>query len=56
MSFKIPHIPLTTPKCIRFPNDIIEKVEDAIVGKDSNFSAFVVVAVKKALQDLESET
>jgi len=54
--FKIPSIPPTTNKSIRFPNDIIEEVEKAIVGKNCSFSAFVVEAVKMALQDLnESE-
>ena len=30
--FKIPSIPATTNKSIRFPNDVIEQVEKAIVG------------------------
>lgn len=54
MSFRIPQIPSTTQKCIRFPNDMIAQVEDAIVGKDCTFSAFVIAAVKKSLQDLEN--
>lgn len=54
--FKIPSIPPTTNKTIRFPNDIIQQVEDAICGKDCTFSAFVIAAVKAALDDLsESE-
>ena len=56
--FKIPHIPATPPtttKCIRFPNEMIEEVEEAIWGKDSNFSAFVVEAVRVALLDLKEE-
>ena len=28
--FKIPSIPPTTNKCIRFPNDIIENVVEAV--------------------------
>ena len=51
--FKIPSIPATTNKSIRFPNDVIEQVEKAIVGKDCTFSAFVVEAVRMALQDLQ---
>lgn len=54
--FKIPSTPPTTNKCIRFPNDIIENVENAIVGKDCTFSAFVIEAVKVALENLEEET
>ena len=53
--FKIPSIPPTTNKSIRFPNDIIENVEKAIEGKDCTFTAFVVEAVRVALQSLEDE-
>lgn len=53
--FKIPSIPPTTNKCIRFPNNIIEEVEDAIKGKDCTFTAFVVEAVKVALENLKGE-
>ena len=53
--FKIPSTPPTTNKCIRLPNDIIENVENAIVGKDCTFSAFVIEAVKVALENLEEE-
>lgn len=51
--FKIPSIPPTTNKCIRFPNDLIERVEDAIKGKNCSFSAFVIEAVRVALDNLE---
>ncbi|HCC04598.1 MAG TPA: hypothetical protein DEP51_07125 [Clostridiales bacterium] len=51
--FKIPSIPPTTNKCIRFPNNVIEDVENAIKGKDCTFTAFVVEAVKVALENLE---
>ncbi len=53
--FKIPSIPPTTSKSIRFPNDVIEKVEEAIQGKNCTFTAFVVEAVRVALENLESE-
>lgn len=53
--FKIPSIPPTTNKTIRFPNDVIEQVEDAICGKDCTFSAFVIAAVKSALEDLSED-
>ena len=52
--FKIPSIPSTTSKCIRFPNDVIEKVENAIKGQNCTFSAFVVEAVRVALENLEN--
>ena len=53
--FKIPVTPPTTNKTIRFPNDVIEGVEQAIVGKDCTFSAFVIEAVRVALENLEEE-
>ncbi len=55
MSFKIPNIPPTTSKGIRFPNDVIDQVEEAIRGKDCTFSAFVVAAVRAALESLAEE-
>ena len=51
--FTIPSIPPTTNKTIRFPNDVIEGVEQAIQGKNCTFSAFVIAAVRAALEDLE---
>lgn len=53
--FKIPSMPPTTNKTIRFPNDVIEQVERAIQGKDCTFSAFVIAAVRAALAELEKE-
>mgnify|MGYP001623629179 FL=1 len=53
--FKIPSIPPTTNKSIRFPNDVIENVEKAIKGTNCTFTAFVVEAVKIALENLEEE-
>lgn len=54
-TFKIPSIPPTTSKCIRFPNDVIKEVEEAINGKDCTFSAFVIEAVKVALENLKEQ-
>lgn len=51
--FKIPTIPPTTNKCIRFPNNIIEDVEKSIAGKECTFTAFVIEAVRVALENLE---
>ena len=53
--FKIPSIPPTTNKCIRFPNDIIENVENVIEGTNCTFTAFVIEAVKVALENLEEQ-
>ena len=51
--FKNPSTPTTTNKCIRFPNDIIEDIENAIIGKDCTFTAFVIEAVRVALENLK---
>ena len=53
--FQIPTTPPTTNKTIRFPNDVVEEVEKAIQGKDCTFSAFVIAAVRAALEDLKEE-
>lgn len=53
--FQIPRIPATTNKTIRFPNDVIEQVEAAISGRECTFSAFVIEAVRVALDELKEE-
>lgn len=50
-----PNRPATTNKCIRFPNDVLERIEQAITGKQTTFSAFVVQAVRDALDSLEED-
>lgn len=52
---KIPRIPPTVNKSIRFPIDIVEEVEKAICGKECTFTAFVVEAVKIMLENLEGD-
>lgn len=53
-SFKIPIIPSTTQRSIRFPNDLIDDVENAIRGKEITFTAFIVAATRHALDELNS--
>ena len=53
--FRIPKVPPTTNKSIRFPNDIVEEVENVIRGKECTFTAFVVEAVLVALENLREE-
>lgn len=50
--FQIPSTPLTINKTIRFPSDVVEDVEKAIQGKNCTFSAFVIAAVRAALEEL----
>ena len=45
----------TTSKCVRFPNDVLEGVENAIHGTTCTFSAFVVEATRLALLDLKEQ-
>ena len=51
--FIIPEIPPTVNKTIRFPSDVVAEVENAIKGKECTFSAFIVAAVRAALEDLK---
>lgn len=51
--FFIPKITFTTQKNIRFPDDMIEEVEDAIRGTGCSFSKFVIEATRMALMDLK---
>lgn len=53
--FKIPNVPPTTCKSVRFPNDLILRIEDAIRGTNCTFSAFVVEAVRTALDSLDED-
>ena len=53
--FKIPNVPkvpVSATKSIRFPTEVIEQVEEAIRGTDCTFTAFVVEAVRVALENL----
>ena len=57
--FKIPNnlpkAPTSTNKSIRFPNEIINQVEEAIRGTTCNFSQFVIEATRVALENLKEE-
>lgn len=43
----------TENKTIRFPVDLINKIEKALVGKNATFSAFVIQACEYALKNME---
>lgn len=53
--FKIPIIPSTTQRSIRFPNNLIDDVENAIKGKQTTFTAFIVAATQHALDELKDD-
>ena len=52
---KIPSVPHTINNTVRFPTDVVEQVEKAIQGKDCTFSAFVIAAVRMALENIEEK-
>ena len=45
----------TENKSIRFPVELIEKIEKAIVGKNVTFTGFVIQACEYALDNMEVE-
>lgn len=53
--FQLPAVPQSTSKSIRFPNEVIEGIEEAIRGTDVTFSAFVIEAARVALDNLREE-
>lgn len=53
--FQIPSTPPTVNKTIRFPSDVVEEVEKAIQSKDCTFSAFVIAAVRMALEEIKKD-
>ena len=53
--FQIPEPLTTTMKSIRFPNELLERVEAVIRGKGITFSAFVIAALRFALESCEPE-
>mgnify|MGYP000131507543 CR=1 FL=1 len=53
--FKIPSPPSSTTKSIRFPNTVIAEVDEAIQGTDCTFNAFVLDAVRVALENLRED-
>ena len=57
MSFQIkPNRRESENKTIRFPIEVIDRVNDAIIGKDVSFSNFVIQAVEYALDNMDSPT
>ena len=51
----MPKPPSSSTKSIRFPNEVIQQLEEAIRGTDCTFTAFVVEAVRVALENLREE-
>lgn len=43
----------TENKTVRFPVELVEKINNAIQGKDVTFSGFVLQACEYALEELE---
>ena len=45
----------TENKTVRFPIELINRIEKALVGKNATFSAFVIQACEYALDNMEVE-
>ena len=45
----------TENKTVRFPIDLIRRIENALVGKNATFSAFVIQACEYALENMDVE-
>ena len=45
----------TENKTVRFPLDLIQRIEKAIIGKDVTFSGFVIQACEFALENMEND-
>ena len=56
MNFQIPEPTTSSNKSIRFPDELVAQVEQAIQGKGYTFSAFVVEAVRSALESLSEKS
>ncbi len=55
MSFHLkPDKKETETKSIRFPLELIERIESAIQGQDVSFSGFVVQACRFALDNMDN--
>lgn len=53
--FKIPKMPSTVNKTIRFPQAIVDQVELELQGTSCNFSQFVIEATRVALENLAED-
>jgi len=54
MAFKITKKE-TENKTIRFPLDLINRIEEAIIGQDITFSRFVILACEYALKEMDND-
>jgi len=45
----------TVNKTVRFPLELVEKIEHAIKGEDVTFSTFVIQACEYALDNMEDD-
>lgn len=56
MAFEIkPNRRESENKTIRFPLEVIERINEAITGKDVSFSNFVIQAVEYALDNMDNK-
>ncbi|MBQ9992410.1 MAG: hypothetical protein IJP33_03160 [Firmicutes bacterium] len=51
--FEIPYVPSVRYMNVAFPKEMVDEVQGKIAGKQCNFSAFVIAAVRMALDELQ---
>lgn len=57
MSFQLkPNKKESENKTIRFPLELINKIDDAIINQDVTFSSFVIQACEYALENMTTES
>lgn len=57
MSFQLkPNKKESENKTIRFPLELINKIDDAIINQDVTFSSFVIQACEYALENMSTES
>ena len=55
MAFQLkPHRKESENKTIRFPVELIDRIDKAIVNQDVTFSSFVIQACEYALNDMDT--
>jgi hypothetical protein len=56
MAFKLkPNLKESENITVRFPLEVIDRINDTIAGKDISFSNFVIQAIEYSLDNIENQ-
>lgn len=55
MAFQLKKKRESKNKTIRFPAELVDKIDDALMGSNSTFSAFVIQACEYALENIDTD-